>query len=155
MRAYADSSFIVRLVTNDLDSIAAIDEYRRLRLPALLFLPLHGLEVRNSIHQRAYHQRRSMPSRDHPQIARIRDAALARIELFLKRRAFLEVSIDSDALFQRAGELAERHTEKLGARAIDILHVASALLLESELFLTADRIQGALAAKEGLKVAGI
>ena len=54
MRAYADSSFILRLVTAEADSQAAIGEYRRIGLPALFLLPLHALEVRNAILQRAF-----------------------------------------------------------------------------------------------------
>jgi hypothetical protein len=47
------------------------------------------------------------------------------------------------------------HTERLGARAIDLLHVAGALTLESELFLTTDARQAQLAKAEGLKVASV
>ena len=41
---------------------------------------------------------------------------------------------------------------RLGCRGFDLLHVACALELECEAFLTADRIQGALARAEGLAV---
>ena len=57
MRTYADSSFILRLVTAEADSEAAIAEYRRLGSPQLFFLPLHALEVRNAILQRAFQLR--------------------------------------------------------------------------------------------------
>jgi len=62
MRAYADSSFILRLVTAEADSEEVIAEYRRIGKPPLFFLPLHALEVRNAILQRAFHQRRSITS---------------------------------------------------------------------------------------------
>jgi hypothetical protein len=52
----------------------------------------------------------------------------------------------------RARSLSERHTEKLGCRGFDLLHVALALELECEVFLTSDRIQGALARAAGLDV---
>ncbi len=52
--------------------------------------------------------------------------------------------------FSRARSLSEKHTERLGCRAFDVLHVALALELECEAFLTSDRIQGALARAEGL-----
>jgi hypothetical protein len=48
--------------------------------------------------------------------------------------------------------LSERHTERLGCRGFDLLHVALALELECEAFLTSDRIQGTLAGAEGLAV---
>ncbi len=43
-----------------------------------------------------------------------------------------------------------KNTERLGCRAFDVLHVALALELECETFLTSDRIQRALARAEGL-----
>ena len=72
MRAYADSSFILRLVTGESDSPQTIAEYRRLGSPKLFFVPLHALEVRNAILQRAFHKRRSIGERQ--QVARERDA---------------------------------------------------------------------------------
>jgi predicted nucleic acid-binding protein len=152
MRAYADSSFILHLITEEAESTKAIAEYRRVGLPALFFLPLHVLEVRNSILQRAFHQRRSQPSGDRRQIARERDTALDRLERFIARRTLIEVTPESDAVMEIAFRLSTTYTERTGARAIDILHVASALTLESELFLTTDIRQGDLAAAEGLKV---
>ena len=152
MRAYADSSFILRLVTGETDSPQVIAEYRRLGTPKLCFLPLHALEIRNAILQRAFHQRRSVASGERSQIARERDAALARLEHLLARRALMDVALDLDAVITRAGKLSSAHTERIGARAIDILHVASALALESEQFLTTDSRQAQLAKAEGMKV---
>ena len=152
MRAYADSSFILRLVTGETDSPQIIAEYRRLGTPKLCFLPLHALEIRNAILQRAFHQRRSVAPGERSQIARERDAALARLEHLLARRALLDVALDLDAVLTRAGKLSSAHTERTGARAIDILHVASALALETEQFLTTDSRQAQLAKAEGIKV---
>jgi len=59
MRAYADTSFMVKLVTDEPGSEAAMAEFRRLDFPALFFLPLHGLEVANAIRHRAFHLRRT------------------------------------------------------------------------------------------------
>jgi predicted nucleic acid-binding protein len=155
VRAYADSSFILRLVTAETDSEATIAEYRRVRKPPLFFLPLHALEVRNAILQRAFHQRRSISSGDRQHVARERDAALARVEHLLSHRTLLDVSLDMDAVISQAATLSTKHTERLGARAIDLLHVAGALTLESELFLTTDGRQAHLAKAEGLKVVSV
>ena len=152
MRAYADSSFILRLLTAETDSAAAIGKYRQIGLPPLFFLPLHALEVRNAILQCAFHERRSLPARERRHIARERDAALNRLDRFLSRRTLLDVALDMDAVIGRATELATAHTERLGARAIDLLHVSAALVLESEVFLTTDDRQAQLARAEGLKV---
>jgi predicted nucleic acid-binding protein len=153
MRTYADSSFILRLVTGETDSPRVIAEYRRLNTPKLFFLPLHALEVRNAILQRAFHQRRSVASGERAQIARERDTALARLEHLLTRRALLDVGLDLETVVIRAIKLSGAHTERIGARAIDLLHVASALTLESELFLTTDSRQARLAKAESMKVA--
>lgn len=155
MRAYADSSFILRLVLTEPDSEEVIAEYRRIGRPALFYLPLHALEVRNAILQRAFHQRRALASGERQHIARERDAAFRRLEHLIGKRTLLDATIDMDPAIARANQLSAAHTEKLGLRAIDLLHAASALTLESELFLTTDERQALLAKAEGLKVASV
>jgi predicted nucleic acid-binding protein len=155
VRAYADSSFILRLVTGEADSPQAVAEYRRLDSPKLFYLPLQALEVRNAILQRAFYQRRSVSSGERQHVSRERDAALARLEHLVTRRALLDVTLDMDVSIAHAAKLSTAHTERLGARAIDLLHVANALTLESELFLTTDARQAQLAKAEGLKVASL
>jgi len=119
------------------------------------FARLRALEVRNAVLQRAVHKRRSISSRERQHVARERDAASARLEHLVARRALLDVTLDMDAAITRAADLSTVHTERLGARAIDLLHVAGALTLESELFLTTDARQAQLAKAEGLKVASV
>jgi len=155
MRVYADTSFLLKLLAPEPGSQTVIAEYRRLRHPAVFFLPLHALEVRNAILQRAFFQRRALPSSERQPVAHERDTALARLDHFVTRRALLDVTLDMDTVLARATQLSATHTERLGARAIDLLHVASALTLESELFLTTDERQALLAKAEGLKVASI
>ena len=152
MRAYADTSFLVKLVSDESGSISAMAEFRRLDFPPLFFLPLHALEVANAIRHRAFHLRRSTESGQRAAIARERDAALARVERWLKRGWLIDAAADCDEALLRARTLSERHTERLGCRGFDLLHVTLALELESEAFLTSDRIQGALARAEGLAV---
>jgi hypothetical protein len=151
VRAYADSSFILRLVIVDADSESAMAEYRRLDYPPLFYLPLHALEVGNAILQRAFHQRRSVASGERQHVTRERDAAFGRLERYLSRRALMEVTLELETALARAAKLSAAHTERLGARAIDLLHVACALELESELFLTTDARQALLARTEGLE----
>jgi len=56
------------------------------------------------------------------------------------------------AVFERAKLIARRRTPRLGTRTLDVLHVASALVLEADTFYTFDRSQGKLAKAEGLTV---
>lgn len=152
MRAYADSSLILRLVTGEFGAQRAVAEYRRLGRPSLFFLPLHALEVENGIRQRAFHERRVLPAGQRARITQERDAALARLLAWVTRGALKELVMDMDLAMDRARELSATHSEKTGARAIDLLHVACALLLESEVFLTSDQRQATLAKAEGLHV---
>ena len=153
MRAYADSSLILRLVTGESGAQEAAAEYRRLGRPPWFYLPLHALEVENGIRQRAFHERRVIPSGQRARIKHERDAALARLAAWVMRSGLKELVIDMDVAVDRARKLSARHSERTGARAIDLLHVACALQLESEIFLTSDQRQAVLAKAEGLKVA--
>jgi predicted nucleic acid-binding protein len=153
MKAYADTSFLVKLLTRERGTEAAVDLYRRIGRPPLFFLPLHGLEVANTIRQRAFHRRRTTPSSERLAINRERDASLALLDKLIARRAFNEVDMAMDAAIELARELSAKHTERLGCRGFDLLHVALAVELECETFLTSDRVQGALAGAEGLNVA--
>lgn len=85
----------------------------------------------------------------------MRSARFRRLDHLIGQRTLLDVTIDLDPAMARASQLSAVHTEKLGLRAIDLLHVASALTLESELFLTTDERQALLARAEGLKAPGL
>jgi predicted nucleic acid-binding protein len=152
MRVYADTSFLVRLVLDEAGSQAAMAEFRRLDFPSVFFLPLHALEVTNAIRQRAFHLRSTIGSRQRSGITRERDIALARIERWLKRGWFIEATADFEEALSQAIRLSAKHTERLGSRGFDLLHVALALELQCETFLTSDRVQGALARAEGFDV---
>lgn len=152
MRAYADSSFLVKFLSQEPGSESAIAEFRRRSYPPVFFLPLHALEVRNAIYQRAFHQRRSAIGNERKHVSREKASALSKLERMLQRRIFLGVTAEWDAALERAGELSDRHAEHTGARAYDILHVAFALELESEIFFTSDERQSRIAKAEGLEV---
>jgi predicted nucleic acid-binding protein len=54
--------------------------------------------------------------------------------------------------FKYAVDLSRKHTSKTGSRALDILHVASALLIKADRFLTFDARQSKLAALSGIRI---
>jgi predicted nucleic acid-binding protein len=63
----------------------------------------------------------------------------------------LELSaLELDACFEIAKELTRKYTASFGYRAFDVLHVAAALQMKAEMFLTFDRSQQRLALSEGL-----
>ena len=55
------------------------------------------------------------------------------------------------AMYDMAQRLSRKHTATLGTRTLDILHVASALVLEAESFYTFDRRQAQLVRAVGMK----
>ncbi len=152
MRVYADSSFLVKLVAREAGTEAAVAEYRRLEHPCLPFLPLHDLEVRNAILQKAFFERRSLRSGERVQVAREKAAAQSRLDRLLERGAFRAADADWERGARRARNLAETYTERTGARVYDLLHVAFALEMEHEIMLTTDDRQAKVARSEGLKV---
>ena len=152
MRAYADSSFIVKLLAHELGTAEAAAEYRRLGRPALAFLPLHALEVANAIRARAFHQRNSLGARARPQISREEATALGRLAHLVARGVLVETQGDWDAACARAADLSRKHTGNTGVRSLDLLHLAFALEFDCELFLSTDECQAKVAVQEGLAV---
>jgi len=55
-------------------------------------------------------------------------------------------------VYAEAEALSAAHTEKLGTRASDVLHVAAAAALGVKYFYTFDTRQKALAVRTGMKV---
>ena len=58
-------------------------------------------------------------------------------------------------ILTEAERLSALHTEKLGTRGLDILHLSSALVLGRSVFLTLDHRQIALAKATGLNVSAL
>ena len=119
--------------------------------PCLFYTGLHVLEVENSIRHRAFHERQILPGNARRLIIQERDAAFHRLASYLEKGALIEVTIDSESALHLARELSKRHTDRLGARAIDLLHVANSLVLECEMFLTFDLRQLAIARVKDFK----
>lgn len=154
MKTYADSSFIVKLLNRESGSDEAMAEYRRRGLPRLVFLPLHALEVDNAVHHRAFHELRTPPSGQRSRVQRERLAALSRLSLLLRRGQFVEIDADCEDAFRHARVLSQKYTATHGTRSLDLLHVAFALQLKCDLFLTRDQNQSRVAKAEGFAVAG-
>lgn len=152
MKTYGDTSFLVKLLTRETGSEEAMAQFRRLGFPRLFYLPPHALEVENAIRQRLFHLRGTANKKERNSINGERDSALERVDKWVARRWLVESSADLDSAFHRARKLSERHTERLGSRGFDLFHVALAMELECETFLTADVAQGNLARAGGLTV---
>ena len=152
MKVYADSSFILRLVVGEAGSEEAVAVYRQAGRPVLPYLWIHQIEVENAIRQRAFHESQLRPARERNLIQREVDASFARLGGLQRRRGLTSVAIDLDAAVARSLKLSADHTQRLGARAIDVFHVAAALQIGVDRFLTFDLRQSGIARAEGLEV---
>ena len=148
---YADSSFLLRLLSHEAGSEKAVAVFRRLGRPALVFTPLHEIEVRNGLRMKAFVETRIKPSAK-TTIQRELAEWTARLDRFLGRGTFASTEVDWEAVVPTALGLSGRHTLRLGCRAYDILHVAMGIELDCQQFVTCDARQGKLARSAGLKV---
>jgi len=141
LSAYADTSFLVSLYVLDANSALAAARMEQAKLPILL-TPFGELELTNAISLRLF--RRELPS------SKVKAAQV------LVRKDFsdgvLLLKPLPEGLFDRAMQMARRRTPQLGTRMLDVLHVASALKLQADMFYTFDRNQEKLASAEGLLV---
>jgi predicted nucleic acid-binding protein len=152
MKVYADTSFLVKLLGSEERSEGAVAEFQRLNRPRLPFLRLHWLETTTAFRQRAFHARRSGSVKERAGAARIRDASLARVDRWVARGWLVEKTLDWDGAMELACELSARHVDRSGGRSFDLLQVAYAIQLKSEMFVTTDRTQREIARAEGLEV---
>jgi predicted nucleic acid-binding protein len=143
--SYADTSFLCSLYAPDVHTRRVIARMRRQGLP-LPFTWLHQLELRNALRLRVF--RREITAAQ-------REASLNMMLADLAAGVLAAASPALAAVMIEAERLSAAHSEKLGTRSLDILHVASALVLGSASFLTFDRRQAALARVSGLKVPSI
>jgi predicted nucleic acid-binding protein len=142
LKAYADTSFLVRLYLTQSDSPKALAFMRDFRDP-LPFTPLHRHELRNAL--------RLVVFRKEIDAGRCK-AALLDIESDLEDGILAHVPIAWTNAFREAEQLGNDHTETMGVRGVDLLHVGIAQALGMKEFLTFDSRQAELAKAAGFKV---
>jgi hypothetical protein len=141
MIAYADTGFLCSLYAPDAHTEHAASRMIKQGLP-LPIIWLHRLELRNAMRLRVFRKEISPIQRD---------ASLNSMLTDLASGVFESVEIDVSDLASEAERLSTMHSESLGVRSLDILHVAAALVLGVPAFLTFNRRQHALAKAIGLK----
>lgn len=143
MSAYADTSFLVSLYVFDDNSPQASAIFAKASLPFVL-TPLVEAEVINAFHLRIFRKESGEKQ--------IRTS----VELFEKdvRAGIFELKSFGNEMFRQASRISARRTAKFGTRTLDLLHVASAVVLQTENFYTFDKKQAELARAEGLIVRG-
>lgn len=145
MSGYADTGFLCSLYAPDAHTRRVVARMRRQTLP-LPFTWLHQLELRNALRLRVFRREITIAQSE------------ASLDMMLTDLAAGVLAVASPALTEvmtEAERLSAGHSAKLGTRSLDILHVASALVLGAASFLTLDRRQGALARASGLKVPSV
>jgi len=141
VRAYADTGFLCSLYAPDAHTLRAVGRMKRQALP-FAFTWLHQLEFRNALRLRIF--RRDITAGQG-------DASLNTMLADLAAGVLVAASPPLTEVMTEAERLSALHSQTLGTRTLDILHVAAALVLGFAL-LTFDTRQAALARAAGLKV---
>ncbi len=154
MRPYADSNFFTRIYLDLPGSERANELLREAtdRIDAPLAVTwLHRLEIVNAFQQQIYSSRIHGQPRITPEQGAIAQASFRHD---LVRPGFLRVTpIDLNDLLTIFEDVTLRHTARHGFRVYDVIHVASALLLDCDTFWSFDAKACRLADLEGMKLA--
>ena len=133
--AYADSSFLLSLLRVDSNHEAAM-RYMAECSETLPFNPLHRVELRNALRNaQAFVQITENERR----------LAFRQIEQDLQAGLLIYTPVNWTDVFRLEDELSNKHSGKEGQRAIDLLHVALALVCGAKIVLSFDRRQRGLA----------
>jgi predicted nucleic acid-binding protein len=145
MPTYADTSFLAAVYSPEPGSMKALHLMQRLRDP-LPFTPFHRHELRNGIRLRVFRKEITLEQRME---------AFREIDSDLADHVLAHTPIPWTETFRQAETLAAAHTEALGVRSFDLLHVGLALALGATEFLTFDARQATLAKAAGLKMTAL
>lgn len=142
MSGYADTGLLCSLYATDVHTARAIAGVAK-HSEALPIVWLHQLEFRNALRLRVFRREITGVQRDTSLNAFLADLAAG---------ILIPVSPPLAAVSLEAERLSALHSESLGTRSLDILHVAAAVVHGSREFLTFDHRQAALARAAGLSV---
>lgn len=142
MSSYADTSFVASLYIPDANLAEAARRMQRLSLPVLI-TTLGEMELINALQLRLFRKEvRPVEAR----------AANAAFQADLREGLFARRALSED-MFGYATQLASGWTARLGARSLDIIHIAPAIALRADAFHTFDDRQKKLAKAARLHVA--
>lgn len=141
---YLDTGILCSLYCPDAatDKAAALVKRYHSRFPHTW---LHQLEFRNALRLRVFRGEITPKQRD---------ASLNLMLADLASGLFEHAAVEIQEIMTEAERLSALHSERIGTRSLDILHVAAAVVLGVERFLSFDRRQRALAQAAGLRVGG-
>jgi predicted nucleic acid-binding protein len=140
-----DTSVIVKLYIREENSRAA-SVWLKKNNEAIPLTSLHELELLNALNLMQF---RSEITTDETRLIR------SRFEEHELSGVFYRPQLDWSSIFSHAGDLSKKYTADIGSRSLDILHVASALTINADRFLTFDDRQTRLADLAGFKIENV
>jgi len=142
---YVDTSVIVKLYIKEEHS-RYTSNWLKKNNEAIPLTSFHELELINAIHLKQF---RTEITLDESRLI------ISRLEEHEISGVYYRPQLDWSAIFIHAIDLSKKHSASIGSRSLDILHVASALLINADRFLTLDDRQTKLATLAGLKIENI
>lgn len=144
MEVYFDAGVLVKIYTDEPYSERAIEEVEQTTWIPLT--QLNEIEIKNAL--RAKRGRNLIPAGD-------LERSLGFMREDIADGRLRRVALDAHDWYRLGEELSRQYTENILCRAVDILHVAAAHLLECRRFVTGDARQAGLAKESGLQVTNI
>jgi len=138
---YADTSFLFSLYVPDANSSSAAATMKRIK-PPLVATDFAEFELTNAFNWRIFRKELHASEEQAVLLSFSKDV----------HAGVIRVVPISAATFAHARRIARTQTRLLGTRALDVLHVASALALRADSFCTFDKNQARLAAALGLRI---
>ena len=139
---YVDTSAIVKLYVRE-EYSRNVSNWLREQDEAIPLTPFHELELTNAIRLKQF--RCELTKEEGERV-------LARVNEHESKGVFFRPQIQWTHALALAIHLSRKHTEAIGSRSLDIIHVASALSMRADRLVTFDERQSKLAAAAGLKV---
>ena len=124
---YADTSFLFSLILHDVNTTAA-KAYLKRHKESLILTPWQRYELRNAVRLSVW--RANCP----PPLAK---GALEQIDADIATGSFSVTAIDWTDIMERADGLSGQHTTTVGARSLDLFHIASAFTFDARQFVAA------------------
>jgi predicted nucleic acid-binding protein len=146
--AYPDTSFLCALYVRQSTSVAAISHYQGMKEPLCVSALLLG-EFRQSVRFQIFRHSKDS-TQGYPRKTGLE--ALATLQSNIDAGALLVIPAEWADVLSIAERISAKHTMAGGHRFVDILHVATALNMGANQFLSFDSNQRRLATSEGLIV---
>ena len=137
---YVDTSVIVKLYVKEKHSLDA-SNWLKENNEAIPLTVFHELEFNNAINLKEF---RGEIARDKTRLI------MARFAEHESKGIYYRPQISWADTFKYAVDLSRKHSRKTGSRALDILHVASALSIKADRFFTFDERQSKLVSLAGI-----